>query len=68
LVKKPQLKKRTATFFRMHSNRFMRVPVREGGPPPSLPHPTPSGVTRARHDACVCVCVPCRGLACIACL
>ncbi len=27
LVKKPQIKKRTATFFRMHSNRFMRVPV-----------------------------------------
>jgi ribosomal protein L32E len=26
-VKKPQIKKRTATFFRMHSNRFMRVPV-----------------------------------------
>ena len=28
LVKHKQIKKRTATFFRMHSNRFMRVPVR----------------------------------------
>ena len=27
LVKHKQIKKRTATFFRMHSNRFMRVPV-----------------------------------------